>query len=244
MPSPSGPRLGIFVALAAALLFAACQPVTYEPGTARPSLCDPSDTAINDGHLHGGAMDATFMATYTEPKGPLSRDDCRTVHLQISAARTFVSGLSTVADAEAAGWVEAAVWSPGQGIHYVDPSRITGPFDPERPNWLMFDGNHPDSRVTGMMYLVQSGAAPPAGFAGDNDHWHRHGELCASTLDGHLYIASEDATDAECAALGGVNVNFDDQWMVHVWAPTYDSWIPTDVFNRTHPSLGGGHLHG
>ncbi len=226
-----------------AFLVAACQPLPYEPGTPRPFLCDPTDTAVNDGHGHGGDHDLTFMTVYTEPKGPLSAADCRLLHQQVTEALAFVSPLATVADAEAAGWIEAAVFSPGQGVHYADPARLTGPFDPTRPNWLMYDGNHPTSALTGMMFLVTSGALPPAGFDGANDHWHRHGELCTTTKDGHLYIAAEHATDAECAALGGVNVNFDTQWMVHVWLPRYDGWTATDIFNRTHPSLlhGGPH---
>lgn len=241
LPRPRGLAI---VALTAVLVIAACQPLTYEPGTARPIICDPTDTAVNDGHGHGGAHDPLFMAAYPNAKGPLSADDCRTLESQTNAALAFVSGLSTVAEAEAAGWVEAAVWSPGQGIHYVDPSRVTGPFDPEKPNWLMYDGNEPTSRLTGMMFLVASGQQPPAGFDGDNDHWHRHGTLCTTTMDGHLYIASEHATDEECAALGGVNVSYDSQWMVHIWLPVYDGWVPTDVFNRTHPSLMHGPMHG
>lgn len=225
--------------VALALAATACQPITYEPGTARPIICDPTDTAVNDGH-HG---DTTFAAVYTTPKGPLAADECRTLFQQTNAAQSFVANLSTVADAEAAGWIEAAVWSPGQGVHYVDPARITGPFDPERPNWLMFDGNMPHSQLTGMMFLVNSGPLPPDGFIGDNDHWHRHGELCTTTRDGHPYIAAEHATDAECAALGGTNVSYDTQWMVHVWLPVYDGWLPTDVFNKTHPHLGSGHQH-
>ncbi|MGK2947300.1 MAG: hypothetical protein ACSLFP_01885 [Acidimicrobiales bacterium] len=235
------PRRGMLsLALAVPLLLAACQPapLLYEPGTARPITCDPTDTEINDGH-HG---DTTFMSVYTEPKGALSADDCRALDEQTTAAREFVAQFPTVADAEAAGWVEVAVWSPGQGVHYADLSRLTGPFDPERPNWLMYDGNMPMSRLTGMMYLVDSGPLPPAGFQGDNDHWHRHGELCTTVKDGHFFIASEHATDEECAALGGTNITYDTQWMLHVWMPFYDGWIPTDVFNRSHPSLGDGHM--
>ena len=235
MRTRRSPRIATMtgVLAVAGLFLAACQPMTYEPGTARPVICDPTDTAVNDSGHH----DMTFMSVYTQPKGPLSAADCKTLEAQTNKATQFVNQFATVAQAKAAGWVEAAVWSPGQGIHYVDPSRIAGPFNPERPNWLMFDGNQPDSKLTGMMYLVNSGALPPAGFVGNNDHWHRHGELCTTYRNGVPYIAAEHATDAECAALGGTNITYDTQWMVHVWLPSYDSWLPTDVFNKTHPSL-------
>ena len=56
---------------------------------------------------------------YTQPKGPLSSSDCRNLTIHLNAATSYVSSISTVADAEAAGWEQAAVWSSGQGIHYV-----------------------------------------------------------------------------------------------------------------------------
>lgn len=218
------------VALAMLAVLTGCQ-LVYTPGTARPYYCDPTDTAVNDGH--GG----TFETVYTTPKGPLSADDCRALESQLASAQSWVlQNASTVAAAEAAGFVQAAVWESGQGYHYVDPGRTTGPFDPTRPNWLMFEGTGPTARVTGMMFLVQSGMMPPAGFPGANDHWHQHHELCVTRAN-PIFIAGEQLTDAECAALGGVNQMFMDIWMVHVWLPTYDGWQATDIFNRTHPSL-------
>jgi hypothetical protein len=137
-------------------------------------------------------------------------------------------------------WKQAAVWAVGQGIHYVDTTRVNGPFDPTKPNWLMYDGTAPTSKLTGMMFLeTQPGGAssvPPAGFPGDNDHWHRHDELCYKA-GSFPFIVGEHLTDAECAALGGTNQTFLDSWMVHVWLPIYDNWVATDIFNMMHPSL-------
>jgi len=142
----------------------------------------------------------------------------------------------TVADAKAAGWIEAAVWSPGQGIHFVDPSRQTGPFEPTRPNWLMYDGTGPTAKLTGMMFLVNSGMNPPAGFPGANDQWHQHHELCTDST-ASPFIIGEHLTDAECAAIGGVNVMYMNLWMVHVWLPTYGAGQRSDVFNMVHQSV-------
>lgn len=223
-----------------AVVATACLPVTlpFEPGTARPFFCDPTDTAINDGHAHGGGhmMNDPFHQTYTQPKGPLSGADCRALNSQLMAAQQWVMQFPTVADAEAAGFKQAAVWSPGQGIHYVDPNRLTGPFDPTRPNWLMYDGTAPNSKLTGMMFLVASGTYPPAGFPGGNDHWHTHGALCTQ-MGSWPFIIGEHLTDAECAAIGGVNTLFDTMWMVHVWLPEYAGWQATDIFNKTHPAI-------
>ena len=229
-------RVGIG-AFVVALLCSGCNVLAlYSPGGSwRQGYCDPTDTALNDGH----AGDATFAAVYTEPKGPLSAADCQALTGDLEVARAWATQYMTVGSLPA-NWVQAAVWSPGQGIHYVDSNRITGPFDPKRPNWLMYDGTSPTSRLTGLMFLEQQpggmNSVPPAGFPGDNDHWHRHHELCYKA-NAIPFIVGEHLTDPECAALGGVNQMFMDTWMVHVWLPTYDNWTATDIFNKTHPSL-------
>jgi hypothetical protein len=188
--------------------------------------------------MEPGMPPSPFMLAYTEPKGALSAADCQSVATDLQASTAFVSQLATVADAEAAGWKQAAVWSAGQGIHYVDPARVNGPFDPQEPNWLMYDGTAPDSKITGMMFLTTTpGSEPPAGFAGDNDHFHQHGALCTDTSPGaYPFIIGEHMTSAECTAIGGINLVYD-AWMVHVWLPRYDNWAATDIFNKTHPSL-------
>jgi hypothetical protein len=204
-------------------------------GASRPFYCDPTDTAINDGH----AGDATFAAVYTQVKGPLSAVDCFDLQQDIDAAVAFVSQYPTVGSLPG-NWKQAAVYAPGQGVHYVDINRIFGPFDPKKPNWLMYEGTSPSSKLTGMMFLEQQpggmNSVPPEGFPGANDHWHRHHELCYNPSQ-YPFIVGEQLTDAECTALGGTNQMFMDMWMVHIWLPEYDGWVPTDVFNRTHPSL-------
>jgi hypothetical protein len=234
----------ILVIAAIALIASGCHVLInpWAPGSAtRPYWCDPTDTAINDGHgTHmPGMPPSPFMLAYTQEKGPLSSSDCQSVSTDIRAAETFASQYPTVADVEAAGWKQAAVWSEGQGIHYVDPARLIGPFQPTLPNWLMYDGTDPDSKLTGMMFLLNTGSTtPPAGFAGDNDHWHQHPALCNDPTPGaYPFIIGEHMTDAECSAIGGINIIYTDVWMVHVWLPLYDGWVPTDIFNKSHPNI-------
>jgi hypothetical protein len=213
------------------LALSACYPLSYAPGTQRPAWCDPTDTAVNDGHT------ASFLASYSVPKGPLSKDDCISVVNDLNAARNYVAQFPTVADAEAAGWIQVTVWTPGQGIHYADPDRMYGPFDPRRPNWLQYNGTAPTSNLAGMMFLVDTNVTqPPAGFPGANDHWHNHDKLCVDA-DAVPMIIGEHLSDQYCAAIGGVNTPYADVWMVHAWIPTYGGWNPTDIFNNNHPSL-------
>ena len=223
-------RSSLALLSAGLLVLGACNALSYLPGTPRPSWCDPTDVAINDGHT------AAFFARYTTPKGPLSQVDCQVVASQLNMARDFAAQYPTVAAVRAAGWVQATVWTPGQGIHFTDPSRAVGPFDPTRPNWLQYNGTAPTAALVGMMFLVESGANPPAGFPGNNDHWHNHDKLCIDA-DAEPYVIGEHFSDALCTALGGVNTDESDQWMVHAWLPTYGGWNPTDIFNNNHPSL-------
>jgi hypothetical protein len=223
-------RRWVLPVLALTLVLSACYPLSYQPGTPRPSMCDPTDTAVNDGHTVG------FFAHYSQPKGPLSQADCQMVVAQLNIARDYALRFPTVAAVKAAGWIQATVWTPGQGIHFADPTRLYGPFDPLKPNWLQYNGTASTAKLAGMMFLVDSGADPPAGFQGTNDHWHNHDALCIDA-DAQPFVIAEHVTDQYCAAIGGVNTNVSGQWMVHAWLPTYAGWDPTDIFNNSHPSL-------
>ena len=216
--------------LAAALVVGACYPLDYMPGTPRPTWCDPTDTAVNDGHT------TSFYAFYTTPKAPLSQTDCQAVVGYLNQAAAYAAQFPTVASVEAAGWIQATVWTPGQGIHFVDPTRLAGPFDPTRPNWLLYNGTSDSANLVGMMFLVESGVSPPAGFPGANDQWHNHDKLCYDA-DAIPFIIGEHFSDSFCAAVGGVNTDYSGQWMVHAWLPVYAGWQATDIFNKSHANI-------
>jgi hypothetical protein len=224
------------VAVAGVMLLSGCDIYSYMPGTPRPSWCDPTDTAVNDGHT------ARFFQVYTTPKGPLSQSDCFQVVDDLKAAQDFAVRYPTVAAVQAAGWVLATVYTPGQGAHFVDPNRLTGPFDPKRPNFLMYNGTASTANLVGMMFLVDTGGTstttlPPAGFPGANDHWHNHGPLCIRNSDGVVIGEVPPMSNAQCTSLGGTVTDLSSQWMVHAWLPVYAGWQATDIFNVDHPSL-------
>jgi hypothetical protein len=75
---------------------------------------------------------------------------------------------------------------------------------------------------------------PPDGFAGDNDWWHQHAHTCLHRAN-HTYLG-EGYSDAQCAAMGGINVDFSDYWMLHAWVlPQWE--LQADVFRNHHPCL-------
>jgi hypothetical protein len=79
-----------------------------------------------------------------------------------------------------------------------------------------------------------TGAKDPQGFAGPNDVWHVHHDICIKSgkngvIDSPLG-ADHDATQEQCDAVGG-NLLKQTQYLLHVWVvPGYES--PEGVFSH------------
>lgn len=225
-------RIGkLGVVLAFAVIATGCELADWEQGGEhRPWYCDPTDTAINDGH------DVGHMQHYTEEKGPLSAGDCLSINISLSRAAKYAKQFPTAGVAEANGWHHLAPFIPGQGTHHVNiAAGVTDQFNPERPNMLMYDSNLDSAKLTGMVWVVKSGEMPPEGFPGMNDHWHFHERLCF--INDGTFVVGDNITDTQCAALGGVNQDTSDTWLLHAWLPVYEGWYATDIFNKTHPTV-------
>ena len=222
------------VAIVFSFAAVACNPAVdwSAGGDERRGWCDPTDTAVNDGHGGGGHGGHEFP--YTEEKGPLSWQDCALNAFFIERGAAEAALYPTKGIAEANGWHYLAPWIPGQGPHHVRDTGVPTTMDFSGPTMLMYDGSGPNAPLTGMVWAVESGHMPPAGFWGDNDHWHAHQMLCY--VDGP-FIVGDNISDELCAARGGTNVDSSDTWLVHVWLPVYDGWEATDIFNKEHPFI-------
>ena len=153
---------------------------------------------------------------------------------ELVQARQAAIGHATVAEALLDGYVMVVPYVPLIGAHYMKFSLVDGKFDVERPEMLLYDGTAPDSKIVGLSYYVRGSTEPP-GFAGPNDHWHRHIGLCVSPKT-RTVIGGEKTTPAQCAAMGGVKADGSDFWMVHAWVvPAWDS--PQGVFSAEHQGL-------
>jgi len=154
---------------------------------------------------------------------------------QLSAARAAALAYPTVADAERAGYrLVGGAYGPGAGAHYIGGGAF-GAFDPARPPTLIYDGVSPTAQIVGLMYLGmgQNGAAPE-GFAGPNDHWHRHSGVCQKAGK-VIFPVDADVTEAQCTAKGG-NYMATTTWMVHAWVvPGWES--SAGVFSHENPNL-------
>jgi hypothetical protein len=199
------------------------------------SVSQTSPTDLNGHTIHG--VKAHDVAAEQQPDTPLDPQTRATVALQLTAARAAALKYPTVADAQRAGYhLVGGGYGPGAGAHYIGfGGGAFGSFDPAKPPTLIYDGTSPTAQIVGLMYLgMGSNGAAPEGFAGPNDHWHRHSGVCTKGAE-VIFPVDADVTQAQCTAKGG-NYMKTTIWMVHAWVvPAWDS--PAGVFSHENPDL-------
>ena len=193
------------------------------------SACEGSGYGNEGNSGHGERGPVPF-----EPLDAATRD---TFAAQVRQANELATRYPTVRDAEAAGWRRITPYVPCIAAHYIKGGALGNPFDPSEPEILLYDGTEPDSKLVGLSYLVfAEPEQPPEGFAGGNDPWHVHRQLCLGGDRGVL--GDESTTSEDCEARGGRVVPLDNLWMTHMWnVPGWESrW---GLFSSEHPDLGG-----
>jgi hypothetical protein len=177
----------------------------------------------------GGSTTPTTAGHSHPPTGGVVQlgDLPPSLQAQVASVRDWAMQFPTPQAATAAGWTQATVFFPGIATHYLNWSLLDGTFDPARPEVLLYNAS---GQLVGVNYIVNSGAAPPAGFAGDLDGWHEHPVLCVSSSTG-LIIAAEETTAAACRAMGGFQYDFSGRYLLHVWCiPGWES--PEGIFSH------------
>jgi len=243
---------------AGVLLFASCSAVESPAGAARPRHADHSSTGMSG--MSGSSMcgmkgmanmpgmemcgDRGFSKlengmqhghSFTQP---ISDADRATLAHQMELARQVALQYPTVAAAEAAGLRRAGPFAPGLGAHYLSnfANSLGTPDGVMTDDWVrhplawIYDGTKPDSKVAGLFYgtMVQE----PAGFAGPNDIWHTHTNICLKNRpDGSVDAplgADQPVTKKMCDGVGGSLLKTTPK-LAHVWVvPGYES--PEGVF--------------
>jgi hypothetical protein len=223
------------------------------PSSAPPPGSTTSSTAaphVDDNGL--AALANGEMAHEYGPDTPLDATTRARLAYQLSLTRLIADRFPTLKDARVAGSKPAGAFGPGLGIHMGmppadvalpargehSPPPVDGELTDEqivRPTSLLYDGTGDDARLAGFMYYSLS-PDEPAGFAGPNDHWHTHGNLCLKMSDeGIETIQDAKKTKEACEAKGGFFVE-QTTWMVHVWTiPGYES--NRGVFSDINPAI-------
>lgn len=218
----------------------------FTPGGARNKAAPAAGVGTAGGvaHIHTTGLASADESVETQPDQPLDAATRQKVADQLIVARQVAMQYPTVADATKAGWILAGGFAPLAGAHYISFANSTGGMsptggvDPTKPGSLIYDGTSPTSRVVGLMYLSLSATQPAEGFAGPNDHWHRHSNVCIKYGAGGIQVpfpVDSDVTKPQC---DGVHGTFMRQtlWMVHAWVvPGWES--PLGVFSHANPNL-------
>lgn len=234
-------RLGAPVATVGALVAAATLTSTSSLGrvphhgdgltdaSPRTAAAGAIAAAVTDGSGEHGHGDGAVV-----PDVPLDNATRDELAAQLVTAREVALAHPTVAHALVDGYQQVTPYVPRIGAHFMRFAVVDGRFDLERPEMLLYDGTAPDSRIVGLSYYIRS-ATEPEGFAGPNDHWHRHLGLCVSTTTFQV-VGNEKTTVEECQRRGGVKADGNSGWMVHAWVvPAWES--PIGVFSAEHPGL-------
>jgi hypothetical protein len=203
---------------------------TPKPPATAPAAATPL-TDLNGHQIVG--VKARDVIAESVPDKPLNHATHAMLAQQLVAARAAAMQYPSVADATAAGYhLVGGGFGPGSGAHYIGGFSMN--FDPSHPLALIYDGIHPASQMVGLMYYSVGNAAP-TGFAGPNDHWHRHSGVCTGNGGDVLFPPDSDVTERQCAIAGGAYMAITG-WMVHAWvAPGWES--PSGVFSHENPDL-------
>jgi hypothetical protein len=234
---------------------------------AAPSSSDHAhhheEAALAAGHHHHGA--AGELAT-TDDKGlsllmngqgeggghthnvkqvKLDKATQRELDAQLALTKPLIEKYPTIADAEAAGYRREGPFSPGLGTHYGGPRtgslNADGKMDAEdiASPTLIYDGISPDSKLAGFMYISFGAKHAPEGFAGPNDGWHFHTNVCiAPRPDGGIDAplgADAEVSKELCDKYHGSLIG-NTGYMVHLWTvPGYES--PQGLFSNVNAKI-------
>ena len=195
------------------------------------SVDDLGFSLLMNGHQHTAAPE------------PMDAETTALLAHQFARTAELVAMFPTVATAEAAGYHRSGPFSPGLGAHYgrggnissgvIDEANVLAPM-------LIYSGTEQDSRLVGFMYNSFGSANPPEGFAGPNDIWHYHTNVCIAirpdgSIDSPLGADSENIDRALCDKYGGFVID-NTGYMMHLWSvPGWEN--PLGIFHETHPGI-------
>ena len=176
---------------------------------------------------------------------PMTAAEHKLLSHQLNLAREVAMRYPTLADAESAGMRSAGPFSPGLGLHVgggaagFGYAAGAGPMTDaqiEHPLQWIYDGTKPDSPVAGLFYA--SSVDNPQGFAGPNDVWHTHTNLCLAFKPGggiRVVPTSANPTAPECTKAGGFFVAQTGK-LLHTWVvPGYED--SQGVFAHLNPAI-------
>lgn len=155
--------------------------------------------------LLGCGLLATAGAAATHdhtPGGSVSEESLsRETRRELARARRATAKYHDISEAIADGYADINVFMPQMGFHYLRSANLDANFDPERPELLVYAPDLCESRMrlVAVEYAVPinlSPDAPPEGFTGDADMWHRNEQFGLGTLHAWIWYRNPDGVFA------------------------------------------------
>ena len=225
--------VGMVLVTSACFFEAAAHHERVSPET-RPWFCNATgDGTPATGHGNGNHVYETYLG---QVKGPLPWEVCKQLATQLDVALKANERWPTKGRAEADGWSQVAQYIPGLGTHHAKGLRLSSPFDPADPTYLIYGGRESSAPLVGLAFSTGKGAdgKPPEGFAGTNDWYHLHQKVCMRGLF-EILAGAEEITDAQCQTLGGSQIGLN-TFLLHLWIiPGYEHRV--DLFSSANPCL-------
>jgi hypothetical protein len=228
---------------------------TTAPATT-PTTAPATTTTTGHGHGHDEPGDDKGWSLlgnghqHPHEDEPLDAATQQELDRQIAVTQQLVAKYPTVAEAVAAGYRRAGPFSPGLGAHYMEPfnpASLTGGTasgtgaitDTQLLHpMLVFNGVTPDAPLIGFMYMTMGAQAIPEGFAGPNDIWHYHNNVCIAFGAGGIETplgADREITPEQCSAAGGRLIAATG-YMAHLWSvPGWEN--PKGLFAELNPKV-------
>jgi hypothetical protein len=229
---------GLVIGVVIALPFAIAMAVAFgwdrdEPATASVAEGESASAPVDD---KGFSLLSNGQHDHNMTVHDLDEGTQKALNDQLAVTQELARQTPTVADAIEQGWERVGPYFPGIGAHfwkgiksYGGPAtNADGFIDDEElrtPFMLIFSGSEPTSKIAGFMYY-STASSEPAGFAGRNDYWHYHENLCIKMSDGGKidipYGLDHAATPEQCDLAGGEIMGVTG-YMAHVWSvPGYE----------------------
>jgi len=204
----------------------------HEAAAVRCSHAGTHTNHVVQSSIGEGTAEANSFASNSHGRpGPVTDQQWVVLGRQLAAAKAATGKYRSLARARADGYFQFTQFIPGLGLHMANPRIRDDMFDPTRPQLLLYMPKRSGGyRLAGIAYtFVHNSDIPPAGFAGGQDVWHFHTNLCFLPT-GSVMLAPNRAA---CRARSGV-FQKETAWLLHAWIWKTN---PNGVFTEANPTV-------
>jgi hypothetical protein len=115
---------------------------------------------------------------------------------ELALARRATARYHDVANALADGYVDANLYTSGEGYHYINTLLVDGHFDLEQPEVLLYAAGPGEDRLklVAVEYVSPDTLPVPEGFTGDDDVWVSEPPFPIWVLNAWIWLNNPNGT--------------------------------------------------